>query len=98
MFRERAMGYKHYYCKEFGTLRPILPDGTFYSPFDPKQGENFEPALDDPTGIRPLRLRIIGRKIRMFFKQLTEFSRQNILPGSQLRGLPIRQRRDLAHQ
>ena len=42
LFRERAMGYKHYYCKEFGTLRPILPDGTFYSPFDPKQGENFE--------------------------------------------------------
>ena len=32
LFRERAMGYKHYYCKEFGTLRPILPDGTFYSP------------------------------------------------------------------
>lgn len=45
LFRERAMGYKHYYCKEFGTLRPILPDGTFYSPFDPKQGENFEPSL-----------------------------------------------------
>ena len=44
LFRERAMGYKHYYCKEFGTLRPILPDGTFYSPFDPKQGENFEPS------------------------------------------------------
>lgn len=44
LFRERAMGYKHYYCKEFGTLRPILSDGTFYSPFDPKQGENFEPS------------------------------------------------------
>ena len=44
LFRERAMGYKHYNCKEFGTLRPILPDGTFYSPFDPKQGENFEPS------------------------------------------------------
>ncbi len=44
MFYKRAMGYKNYYCKEFGTLRPILPDGTFYSPFDPKQGENFEPS------------------------------------------------------
>lgn len=44
LFRERAMGYKHYYDKEFGTLRPLLPDGTFYSPFDPKQGENFEPS------------------------------------------------------
>lgn len=44
LFRERAMGYKHYYDKEFGTLRPLMPDGTFYSPFDPKQGENFEPS------------------------------------------------------
>lgn len=44
LFRDRSLGYKHYYCKEFGTLRPILPDGTFYSPFDPKQGENFEPS------------------------------------------------------
>lgn len=44
LFRERAMGYKHYYSKEYGTLRPILPDGTFYSPFDSKQGENFEPS------------------------------------------------------
>lgn len=44
LFRERALGYKHYYSKEYGTLRPILPDGTFYSPFDPKQGENFEPS------------------------------------------------------
>lgn len=40
----RSLGYKHYYCKEFGTLRPIMPDGSFYSPFDPKQGENFEPS------------------------------------------------------
>ena len=32
------------YCKDFGTLRPILPDGKFYEPFDPKQGENFEPS------------------------------------------------------
>lgn len=44
MFYKRAMGYKNYYCKEFGTLRPILPDGEFYSPFDPMQGENFEPS------------------------------------------------------
>lgn len=44
LFRDRSLGYKHYYCKEFGTLRPILPDGSFYSPFDPRQGENFEPC------------------------------------------------------
>lgn len=44
MFRKRAMGYKNYYCKEFGTLRPIQKDGTFYSPFDPKEGANFAPS------------------------------------------------------
>lgn len=44
LFYKRSLGYKHYYCKEFGTLRPILPDGSFYSPFDPRQGENFEPC------------------------------------------------------
>ena len=44
LFYERSMGYKHYYSKEFKTLRPLLPDGSFYSPFDPKQGENFEPS------------------------------------------------------
>ena len=37
------MGYKHYYSKEYGTFRPILPNGEFYAPFDPRQGENFEP-------------------------------------------------------
>lgn len=44
LFRSRALGYKHYYCKDFGTLRPLLPDGTFFSPFNPKEGVNFEPC------------------------------------------------------
>lgn len=44
LFYDRSMGYKHYYSKEYGTLRPILSDGTFYSPFDPLQGANFEPS------------------------------------------------------
>ena len=44
LFYDRSMGYKYYYSKEYGTLRPILPDGTFYSPFDPLQGANFEPS------------------------------------------------------
>ena len=43
-YHERSMGYKHYFCKDFGTLRPITPDGKFLTPFDPKQGENFEPS------------------------------------------------------
>ncbi|MCM1483165.1 MAG: GH92 family glycosyl hydrolase [Muribaculaceae bacterium] len=40
--RNRAAGYKNYYSKESGTLRPLNPDGTFLTPFDPRQGENFE--------------------------------------------------------
>lgn len=42
LFYKRSLGYKNYYCTEFGTFRPKLPDGTFYSPFDPMQGANFE--------------------------------------------------------
>lgn len=41
---ERSKGYRHYYSKESGTLRPINQDGTFLTPFDPRQGENFEPV------------------------------------------------------
>lgn len=44
LFRSRSLGYRHYYDRSFGTLRPLLPDGTFYAPFDPRQGENFEPC------------------------------------------------------
>ena len=44
LFRERSMGYKHYFCKEYGTLRPIWPDGRFVTPFDPSTGANFEPC------------------------------------------------------
>lgn len=44
LFKQRAMGYKHYFSKESGTLRPLLPDGSFLTPFNPRQGENFEPS------------------------------------------------------
>lgn len=42
--RERASGYRHYYSTESGTLRPLTAEGEFLSPFDPRQGENFEPV------------------------------------------------------
>lgn len=42
--RKRASGWKHYYSPESGTLRPINPDGSFLTPFNPRQGENFEPV------------------------------------------------------
>ena len=41
---QRAKGYQNYYSKESGTLRPLNQDGTFLTPFDPRQGENFEPV------------------------------------------------------
>lgn len=43
LFYERSLGYKYYYDKEYGTFRPILPDGSFLTPFDPLLGANFEP-------------------------------------------------------
>lgn len=42
---KRSKGYKHYYSKESGTLRPIEVDGSFLTPFNPRQGENFEPVV-----------------------------------------------------
>lgn len=42
--RQRSKGYKNYYSKESGTLRPLNADGTFLTPFNPRQGENFEPV------------------------------------------------------
>lgn len=44
LFRQRSLGYKHYYSTESGTFRPITMDGKFLAPFDPRQGENFEPV------------------------------------------------------
>lgn len=43
LFAGRALGYRHYYDREYGLLRPITPDGKFLSPFDPVLGRDFEP-------------------------------------------------------
>lgn len=43
-YRNRSLGYRHYYSRESGTLRPVNQDGSFLEPFDPRQGENFEPV------------------------------------------------------
>ena len=42
LFRQRSLGYRHYYSKESGTLRPINMDGSFLTPFNPEAGANFE--------------------------------------------------------
>ncbi|TVQ08990.1 MAG: glycoside hydrolase family 92 protein [Bacteroidetes bacterium] len=41
-FYQRSLGYKKYFDKEYGLLRPVLADGSFMPGFDPVQGENFE--------------------------------------------------------
>lgn len=43
LYERRAQGYRHYYDKETGLLRPILPDGKFLTPFNPTLGRDFEP-------------------------------------------------------
>ena len=43
-YYKRSLGYKNYYSTESGTLRPLTMEGKFLEPFDPKQGENFEPV------------------------------------------------------
>ena len=43
-FKARSLGYRHYYSKEAGTLRPINLDGTFLTPFDPRDGADFSNA------------------------------------------------------
>ena len=44
LFTERSLNYKKYYCPEYGTLRPRTSNGLFLEPFNPRQGENFEPV------------------------------------------------------
>lgn len=44
LFRERSLGYKHYYDKQTGTLRPRQKDGSWLTPYDPGDGANFSNA------------------------------------------------------
>ena len=37
----RAAGWKNYYSKEYGSLRPKDSNGAFITPFDPEAGANF---------------------------------------------------------
>ena len=43
-FRQQSLGYRHYYSKESGTLRPILQNGKFLTPFNPNDGADFSNA------------------------------------------------------
>ena len=44
LFLHRSLGYKNYYSKEYGTLRPRMADGKWYSPFKPTDGADFSNA------------------------------------------------------
>lgn len=43
-FNAQSLRYKEYFSKEFNILRPKLADGTFYKPFIPTQGVNWQPS------------------------------------------------------
>lgn len=43
-FYQQSLGYRNYYSKEYGTLRPRNADGSFLTPFDPKAGADFSNA------------------------------------------------------
>lgn len=43
-YRQRSLGYKNYWSTETGCLRPLTKEGAFLTPFNPRQGENFEPV------------------------------------------------------
>ncbi len=43
-FYQRSLGYRNYYSKEYGVLRPRKKDGSFLTPFDPKDGADFSNA------------------------------------------------------
>lgn len=41
-FLKRSHIYRRYFCKEYGTLRPITKEGKFLDDFDASTGKNFE--------------------------------------------------------
>ena len=43
-FYRRSLGYKNYYSAQYKCLRPINPDGTFLTPFNPEDGADFSNA------------------------------------------------------
>ncbi len=42
LFKKRSQSYRNYFCKEYGTLRPLTKEGKFLEDFDATTGKNFE--------------------------------------------------------
>lgn len=94
LFERRALGYKHYYDKEYGLLRPITPDGKFLLPFDPVLGRDFEPnpgfhegnswnySFFVPHDIKGL-ARLMGGERRFVDKLQSVFDKGNYDPANE---------------
>lgn len=93
-FYRRSLGYKHYYDKEYGLLRPITPDGKFLSPFDPVLGRDFEPnpgfhegnswnySFFVPHDIKGL-ARLMGGEAKFVSKLQSVFDKGNYDPANE---------------
>ncbi len=79
-FLKKSKGYTNYYDKSTGMLRPRFEDGTWYEPFDPEYGKNFEAVVGYVEGNAwqyrfyvphdiPGLIKLIGGK-RKFIEQL----------------------------
>lgn len=94
LFAKRSLGYRHYYDKEYGLLRPITPDGKFLSPFDPVLGRDFEPnpgfhegnswnySFFVPHDIRGL-AKLMGGERKFVDKLWTVFEKGNYDPANE---------------
>ena len=94
LFARRASGYKHYYDKETGLLRPILPDGKFLTPFHPTLGRDFEPnpgfhegnswnySFYVPHDIRGL-AKLMGGERKFVDKLQSVFDKENYDPANE---------------
>ena len=94
LFARRAQGYKHYYDKETGLLRPILPNGKFLTPFHPTLGRDFEPnpgfhegnswnySFYVPHDIRGL-AKLMGGERKFVDKLQSVFDKENYDPANE---------------
>lgn len=94
LFARRAQGYKHYYDRETGLLRPILPNGKFLTPFHPTLGRDFEPnpgfhegnswnySFYVPHDIRGL-AKLMGGERRFVDKLQSVFDKENYDPANE---------------
>lgn len=93
-FRERSLGYKHYYDSVSGFLRPKRANGEFFSPFNPEAGADFSnaPGFHEGTAWNYLfavphdydgLAQLMGGKEKMLQKLDTLFARGHYDPANE---------------